>query len=66
MDGLKTELIHFGRSPGYKDDYGDGPEGWAIEKRQVPKANGCIWAVIKYESNGKAYRARCNLQEDLE
>lgn len=66
MDVLKTDLIHFARTPGYKDDYGDGSNGWAVEKRMVPKANGCIWATIKYEAVGKSYRVRCALQEDLE
>lgn len=36
-----------GRIPGYKDDYGDGSEGWAIEKGFEPAPFGALWLHFK-------------------
>jgi len=46
------ETTHHIRTPGYKQEYGDGSKGWAIEKGMVPKPIG--GAMVKYtvESNG--------------
>lgn len=45
------DLQHFARTPGYMDDYGDGTEGWAVERGMVPKPNGCIWAKISINND---------------
>jgi len=37
------DLAHFVRTPGYKDDYGDGADGFAVESNGGPKPQGCIW-----------------------
>ncbi len=31
------------RTPGYKNDYGDGSSGWAVESGMPPKPLGCVW-----------------------
>lgn len=46
--------------PGYKDDWGDGHEGWAVEKGFGPNMTGACWLHLQYQnykyggdSNGK-------------
>jgi hypothetical protein len=43
-------ILHFLRTPTYKDEYGDGRKGWWIEKGSPPKPMGCIWAKFTYDS----------------
>lgn len=31
------------RTPGYKNDYGAGAEGWEVERGGVPKPQGAVW-----------------------
>ncbi len=38
----------FIRTPGYKDDYGDGSHGWAIERGMPPKPLGSVWMDLVY------------------
>jgi len=45
----------FIRTPGYKDDYGDGSHGWAVERGMPPKPMGSVWMDLKY-SRSKADR----------
>lgn len=56
------DLVHFGRTPGYMDDYGDGSEGWAVESGHVPKPQGCIWAKIEV---GQHYKPHIELTADV-
>lgn len=44
-----------GRIPGYKDDYGDGTGGWAIEKGFEPSPIGALWLHFKYGQNVVEY-----------
>jgi hypothetical protein len=44
--GLYFDVVHFIRTPGYKDDYGVGSDGWEVERAGVPKPQGCVWATI--------------------
>lgn len=37
------DLLWFARTPGYKDGYGDGSEGWEVETWKPPKPIGAIW-----------------------
>jgi len=39
------------RTPGYKQDYGDGSKGWAVEKGQSPKPIGVVWMKLDYFSD---------------
>jgi hypothetical protein len=44
QDGTTTlDTVWFIRTPGYKDDYGDGTSGWANLKQKEPKLRGCSW-----------------------
>lgn len=40
------------RSPGYKDDYGDGTAGWSVERGAPPKPRGCCWLRMYYRPGG--------------
>ena len=44
-----SDIVHFLRTPTYKDDYGDGRSGWWIEKGYPPKPKGCIWMQLTYD-----------------
>lgn len=41
---VKRDLCWFIRTPGYKDEYADGAEGYAVERSDAgPMTNGSIW-----------------------
>jgi predicted phosphodiesterase len=40
----------FIRTPGYKDDYGDGSHGWAVERGMPPKPLGSVWMDLVYST----------------
>lgn len=43
------DVVHYLRTPGYKNNYGDGTEGFDIEKWQAPKPLGCAWLRLRIE-----------------
>ena len=42
----KRGLMHFIRTPGYKDDWNKGVGGWAVERGHPPKPMGCAWVKL--------------------
>lgn len=40
---VKKDLVYFIRTPGYKDEWGDGAEGYAVERGMGPTPNGACW-----------------------
>ena len=46
------DLLHFVRTPGYKDEYGDGSGGYAIETWKPPKPLGAVWLRFFLASGG--------------
>lgn len=46
----------FIRTPGYKDDYGDGSHGWAVERGMPPKPMGSVWMDLEYSRNKQERR----------
>lgn len=46
------DLIHFIRTPTYKNDYGDGSGGWHVERGMPPKPKGCAWLHFVYDREG--------------
>lgn len=44
---------HHIRTPGYKNDYGDGTTGWAIERGMVPKPIGGAFVKMKVANGQK-------------
>ena len=40
---VRGDIQYFVRTPGYKDDYGDGATGWHNRKWRPPKPMGCVW-----------------------
>lgn len=45
---LTKDLLHFIRTPTYKDDFGDGSGGWHVETGKPPKPKGAIWMRFYY------------------
>jgi hypothetical protein len=43
------DLLHFVRTPGYKDEYGDGSGGWWNETWKPPKPLGAVWLRFFYD-----------------
>lgn len=46
-----TALQWHVRTPGYKDEYGDGSDGWVVEGGMQPKPRGCAWVRFGYLDN---------------
>lgn len=40
---VHRDLIWFARTPGYKNEYGDGTKGYQVERWAPPKPLGCCW-----------------------
>lgn len=40
---VERDVVHYIRTPTYKDEYGDGSSGWAVVKGHPPKPLGCAW-----------------------
>jgi hypothetical protein len=59
---LYFDLMTFLRTPGYKDDYGKGEDGWEVERGSVPKPQGAIWGRFWWESN----KVRSQFFSDIE
>ena len=49
---LTKDIQHFVRTPGYKDDFGDGSGGWHIETGKPPKPKGCAWLRFYWLDQG--------------
>jgi len=47
---ITHDIIHFVRTPTYKDDFGDGSGGWHVETGKPPKPKGCVWLRFYYWS----------------
>jgi hypothetical protein len=62
------DILYFLRTPGYKDEYGDGSEGFRVEKGGDPKPQGCIWlrftADQSRRNNQMPIRIRCETDFD--
>jgi UDP-2,3-diacylglucosamine pyrophosphatase LpxH len=42
-----SDIQYHVRTPGYKQDYGDGTKGWNVERGGVPKPIGAVWMILK-------------------
>ena len=49
----KRGIMHFIRTPGYKDDWNKGAGGWSVEKGHPPKPLGCAWIKLACELSGR-------------
>ena len=49
---LVFHTTHHIRTPGYKQDYGNGMSGWAVEKGMVPKPLGGAFVKLNVLENG--------------
>jgi hypothetical protein len=59
---LSRDIQWHGRIPGYKDDYGDGTGGWAVEKGFEPTPVGALWLRLWYANDG----VECKLIPEIE
>lgn len=48
---VTRDIIHFVRTPTYKDEYGEGAGGWAVQRGTPPKPLGCVWMRLWLERN---------------
>lgn len=51
-------IMHFIRTPGYKDDWNKGVGGWAVEKGHPPKPMGCAWIKLSCERTQRKHNSR--------
>jgi len=51
-----------GRIPGYKDDYGDGSGGFAVEKGYSPNPLGALWLHFTYAGDRVDYKLVTEIQ----
>lgn len=51
---ITTDLVHFIRTPGYKDSFGDGSGGWDVETGKPPKPRGCYW--LRFYQEGRTVK----------
>ena len=59
---LVFHTTHHVRTPGYKQDYANGMDGWAVEKGMVPKPLGGAYIQMKaIETRGKAKNLSCQI-----
>jgi predicted phosphodiesterase len=49
---VEQKQLHMMLTGTYKEEYGDGSKGWAVEKGIAPKSMGCVWLKF-YFDNGK-------------
>lgn len=42
------------RAGTYKDDFGDGFEGWAVERGHPPKRLGAVWMILTMDNRAKS------------
>jgi len=54
-------IIHFVRCGTYKDEYGDGGKGWAVERKHPPKPLGCAWLHLWAET----YESKTQIQSEV-
>lgn len=47
---VRRDLVWYIRTPGYKNEYGTGADGYVIERWGAPKPLGCVWLRIYFES----------------
>lgn len=55
---VRKDLVHYIRTPGYKDEYRDGSGGWAVEKGHPPKPAGCAWLRFVYDGAAKSVKVK--------
>lgn len=60
---LFFDLAHFIRTPGYCNSYGEGKNGWDVERGGVPKPQGCIWMKMYL---GNSDRVKMDFIADIE
>ena len=62
---ISHDLAWFARTPGYKDEYGNGFGGWSVEHGNAPTAQGCVWLRLFYDSMGRRSSVGFNLVLDV-
>lgn len=66
VDGVVYQDIqHHVRTTSYKDEYGDGAEGWHVETWKPPKPIGAAWLRFSPESENSRTRIRIDIMPEL-
>ena len=50
---VSRDLVHFVRTPGYKEEYADGAKGFHVEKWRDPRPVGCFWLRLFYGGDSR-------------
>lgn len=61
MGKVVFSTTHHVRTPGYKQDYSDGANGWAVEKGMVPKPLGGAFISMEVTNHSKVSDVICNI-----
>ena len=59
------QTTHHIRTPGYKQEYGDGTQGWAVEKGFVPKPIGGAFVQYEVHQHGLNKGKPTNIYTDI-
>jgi hypothetical protein len=59
------QTTHHIRTPGYKQEYGDGTQGWAVEKGMVPKPLGGAFVQYEVHQHGLSKGKPTNIYSDI-
>lgn len=59
------QTTHHIRTPGYKQEYGDGTQGWAVEKGFVPKPIGGAFVQYEVHRHGVSKGKPTNIYSDI-
>jgi len=50
-NNVTTDIVHFIRTPTYKDDYRKGADGWHVITGKPPKPKGCAWLHFVFDGD---------------
>ncbi len=59
------QTTHHIRTPGYKQEYGDGTQGWAVEKGFGPKPIGGAFVQYEVHRHGLSKGKPTNIYADI-
>lgn len=65
LGAVSLDYTYYLRTPGYKDEYGDGSRGWAVERGMAPKPQGAIWQRLYVRKESGAHQAHYKIYSEF-